>query len=85
MRIKTNDFVREYVNYMMSSQCECAIDLSTRITDRSKTLIDHRYVNTSKDNQAQTGVAVISDLSDHYGSYSTSFLSCRKLAYKKYE
>ena len=33
---------------MMSAYCKCAIDLPTRETDHSKTLIDHTYFNESK-------------------------------------
>ena len=52
---------------MISSPCKCAIDLPTRITDHSKTLLDHIYVNDNKHSYI-SGV-FLSDLSDHYGTF----------------
>ena len=47
--------------------CTCVIDLPTRISDHSKTLIDHIYVNDDK--HSYVSGAVLSDLSDHYGTF----------------
>ena len=67
MKIKTNNSVRKYVNSMLSLPCKCAIDLPTRVTDHSKTLIDHIYFNDVS-NPRISGV-IISDLSDHFGTF----------------
>ena len=58
---------RKYVNNLLSSPCKCVIDVPTRISDHSKTLIDHIYVNDDK--HSYVSGAVLSDLSDHYGTF----------------
>ena len=50
---------------ILSCNCWCLIDLPTRRTETSKTLIDHVITN-DKQRAVTTGV-LISDLSDHYG------------------
>ena len=55
------------MNNLLSSPCKCVIDLPTRISDHSKTLIDHIYVNDDK--HSYVSGAVLSDLSDHYGTF----------------
>ena len=67
MKIKTNNSVRMHVYNMISLPCKCAIDLPTRITHHSKTLIDHIYFNDFY-KQITSGIT-ISDISDHYGSF----------------
>ena len=52
---------------MISSPRKYANDLHTRITDHSKTLIDHIYVNDFK-HTCISGVA-LSDLSDDFGTF----------------
>ena len=66
---KVGNFVTTHVHNMISSPCKCAIDLPTRVTDHSKTLIDHIHVNDSKHSYI-SGVA-LSDLSDHFGTFVT--------------
>ena len=56
-----------HVNDMISLPCKCAIDLSTRITNHSKTLIDHIHFNDF--NRPSTSGIIISDISDHYGTF----------------
>ena len=48
MNVQTNHNVKMQVNNMISWSCKCAIDLPTRITDHSKTLLDHAlvYINS---------------------------------------
>ena len=53
--VQSNNNVRKYVNNMISSPCKCAIDLPTRITDHSKTLLDHIYVNDNKHSYTVVG------------------------------
>ena len=45
------------------------IDLRTRITDHSKTLFHHTYVNSFCNNESYVRGVIISDLSDHYGPF----------------
>jgi len=52
---------------MISAPCKCSIDLPTRITDYSKTLIVHIYGNNV--NQSYISGVIISDLSDHFGTF----------------
>ena len=56
-----------HVNNMVSSPCKCAIDLPNRITNHSKTLMDHIYFNDF--NKQTTRGIIISDVSDHYGTF----------------
>ena len=71
LKIKTNNSVRMHVNNMISLPCKCAIDLPTRITNHSKTLIDHIYFNDF--NKLTTSGIIISDINDHYGIFILTF------------
>ena len=64
------------------SPCKCAIDLPTRITDHSKTLLDHIYVNDNKHSYI-SGV-VLSDLSDHYGTFIATLVKKNMKEVPKY-
>ena len=44
-KVGKSNFVTKHVRNIISSPWKCAIDLPTRITDYSKTLIDHIYMN----------------------------------------
>ena len=46
--MNNNNNVRKHVDNMINTYCKCVIDLATRVTDRSKTLIDHIYFNENK-------------------------------------
>ena len=48
MQINVNQNFRKYVNDILSTSTKCAIDLPTRVTDHSRTLLDHVYVNDPK-------------------------------------
>ena len=48
MQINGNRSFRKYVNNILSTSTKCAIDLPISITDHSKTLLDHIYVDDSK-------------------------------------
>ena len=80
--VQSNNNVRKYVNNMISSPCKCAIDLPTRITDHSKTLLDHIYVNDNKHSYI-SGV-VLSDLSDHYGTFIATLVKKNMKEVPKY-
>ena len=54
---------------MINSPCKCSIDLRTRITDHSKSLFDHTYVNSFRNNKSYVRGVIVSDLSDHYGTF----------------
>ena len=66
-KVGKSNFVTKHVYSIIRSSCKCVTDLSTRITDHSKTLIDHIYVNNSKHSYIN-GVALL-DLSDHFGTF----------------
>ena len=42
-KVGKSNFVTKHVHNVTSSPCKCVIDLRRRITDHSKTLIDHIY------------------------------------------
>ena len=79
--MQTNsNFVESYLNNILSLLCKCAIDLPTRITENSKTLLDHIYVNENK-HPYMSGV-ILSDISDHFGTFIS--ISTKKLKAKPY-
>ena len=65
LNIKISGNIRKYANNVISCSCKCLIDLPTRISQNSKTLIDHIYTNIA-DTKVQSGIAV-TDISDHCG------------------
>ena len=67
MQINGNHNFRKYVNNILSTSTKCAIDLPTRITDHSKTLLDHIYVNDPK--HSYTSGVLLCDLSDHMATF----------------
>ena len=73
MKVKTNNSVRMHVNNMISLPCKCAIELSTRITNHSKPLIDHIYFNDFKQANYCTSGIIISDINDHYGTFILTY------------
>jgi len=52
---------------MISAPCKCTNDLPTRITNHSKTLIDHIYINNV--NHSYISGVIISDLSGHFETF----------------
>ena len=68
MQISTNDAIRRYANMLLSCTCLSLIDLSTRISLTSKTLLYHIYTNNRK-RQIVSGVLTC-DLSDHYATFA---------------
>ena len=57
------------VNNMTGSPCNCAIEMPTRITDHWKTLLVHIYGNSFCNKESHVSGVIISDLSDHYGTF----------------
>ena len=53
---------------MINSSCKCVIDLPTRITPHSKTLLDHIYVSDYTRHVYTSGV-LLTDISDHFGTF----------------
>ena len=47
-KLGNSNFVTKHVHNMINSPSKCALELPTHITDHSKTLIDHIYVNDFK-------------------------------------
>ena len=67
IQIKVNQNYQKYVNSILSTTTKCAIDLPIRITDHSKTLLDHIYVNDPK-HSYKSGV-LLCDLSNHMSTF----------------
>ena len=67
MQINVNQNYRKYVNSILSTTTKCAIDLPTRITDHSKTMLDHIYVNDPK--HFYKSRVLLCDLSDHLSTF----------------
>ena len=73
MQINGNHSFRKYVNNVLTTSTKCAIDLPTSITDHSKTLLDHIYVNDPK--HSYTSGVLLCDLSDHKATFVSIFLN----------
>ena len=82
MQINANQNCRKYLNDILSTSTKCVIDLPTRITDHSKTLLGHIYVNDPK--HPYTSGVFLSDLSDHIATFVCIFIekSCVKTSEK---
>ena len=79
---RKNNAIQKYASNQPGCSCKCFINVPTRITQTSKTLIDHIYTNVSMFRKSavatHNGVA-ISDISDHHGSFvSVSLKSAHK-------
>ena len=64
LQINQNNKARKYANNLLAQSCKCAIDIPTRISGNSRTLLDHVYVNDFEMNIV-SGVGVY-DISDHF-------------------
>ena len=64
LKISNNETIRQYANTLLRSMCKCLIDLPTRVTTISKTLIDHIYSNDTK-SRINSGI-LVTDISDHF-------------------
>ena len=84
MNISTkNNAIQKYASNLLGCSCKCLINVPTRITQSSKTLIDHIYTNVimfPKSTVATHNGVVILDISDHHGTFVSVSL---KSAYKK--
>ena len=67
MQINVNQNFRKYVNDILSTSTKCAIDLQTRLTDHSRTLLDHVYVNDPK--HLYISGVLLCDLGDHISTF----------------
>ena len=78
LNVSDKDAVRKYANMLLSCNSRCLIDVPTRVTSISRTLLDHIYTN-DKSNSAVLGVLTTSDLSDHYGIFTiVPKIKCQK-------
>ena len=68
MRVNANSSVKNHVHYMINLSCKCVIDLHTRITSHSQTLLHHIYVSDNTRHVYTSGV-LLTNLSDHYGTF----------------
>jgi len=71
---------------LISCNCQCLINIPTRVTATSSTLIDHIYTNEKKKSK-YSGVLVNSDLSDHYAVFTIipKSIKHRNCKYDNYE
>ena len=79
MRVNASNSVKNYEHYMINSSCKCVIDLPTRITPHSKTLLDHIHVSDCIGHVYTSGVLLM-DLRDHFGTFiavAEKKMSCR--------
>ena len=67
MQINVNQNFQKYVNDILSTSTKCAIDLPTHITDHSRTLLDHIYVNDPK--HFYTSRVLLCDLGDRMSTF----------------
>ena len=67
MQINVDQNFRKYVNDILSNSTKCAIDLPTRVTDHSRPLLDHVYVNDPK--HLYTSGVLLCDLGDHVSTF----------------
>ena len=67
MQINVNQNFQKYVNDILSTSIKCAIDLSTRVTDHSRTSLDHVYVNYPK--HLYTSGVLLCDSGDHMSTF----------------
>ena len=67
MQINVNQNFQKYINDILSTSTKCAIDLPTRVTDHSRTLLDLVYVNDPK--HLYTSGVLLCDLSDHMSTF----------------
>ena len=72
LNIKNSGNIQKYANNVISCSSKCLIDLLTRISQNSKTLIDHIYTNIA-DTKVQSGIAV-TGISDHCGTFANFLL-----------
>ena len=82
LKISNNETIRQYANTLLGSMCKCLIDLPTRVTPISKTLLDHIYSNDTK-SRINSGI-LVTDISDHFPVFAiTSKMKplCNKLAH----
>ena len=64
LKIFKKETIRQSANMLLGSMCKCLIDLPTRVTSESKSLIDHIYTNDIK-HRINSGI-LVSDISDHF-------------------
>ena len=78
LNVSNKDAVRKYANMLLSCNSRCLIDVPTRVTSISRTLLDHIYTN-DKSKSAVSGVLTTSDLSDYYGIFTiVPKIKCQK-------
>ena len=68
LKIEKNENSRNYANSLISSSCKCLINILTRVSINSATLLDHAYTSLLK-NILLSGV-LVTDISDHYPIFS---------------
>ena len=68
LKIEKTDNARNFVNSPFSSSCKCLINIPTRVSINSATLLDHAY--TSLLNSSIVSWVLVTDISDHFPIFS---------------
>jgi endonuclease/exonuclease/phosphatase family metal-dependent hydrolase len=82
LRYATHQSTERYLDMLYTNNFIPIITKPTRITDHTKTLIDHIYINKSI-YQVKSGIAVF-DISDHLPVFSIINVPCKRLKEKRY-
>ena len=82
LRYVTHQSTERYLDMLYTNNFIPIITKPTRITDHTKTLIDHIYINKSIC-QAKSGIAVF-DISDHLPVFSIINAPCKRMNEKRF-
>ena len=65
---------QRFANNLLSCSCKCLINVPIRITQTSRRLIDHIYINVIYNGDILHSKMVITDISDHFRTFANIFL-----------
>ena len=68
IKIDSNRHIKMFADSLIAGNLKCAISNPTRITENSKTLIDHVCTNNVNENVISS-IAYTADVSDHQGIF----------------
>ena len=58
LNIYARDEIRRYTNMLLCCDCRCLIDVPTKVTETSKTLIDHVITNDKQKNSSRRSLDI---------------------------
>ena len=82
LRYVTHQPIERYLDILYTNNFIPIITKPTRVTDHTKTRIDHIYINESI-YQVKSGIAIF-DISDHLPVSSIINITCKRLNEKRY-